>query len=594
MRVRKGFLTEKLNDLSIGKKLALLQIFCVILPLFITDGVIWTMIVNADRQTAEREMQDTAEAVKYTLSDSIGNAVSLMQNIYSSRSVNEFMKTEFDSYLDYFEQYNRLMQNSFYSVLISNSECRVVIYGDNDSIMSGGYFRKLEEVEDCPWYQKLMQSSEETVEFSEYANNGFTSRRTISLVRRMDYYAKEAEHSIIKLDLDYNGISRMLLNRKYQTDFYICEGDRILFSNDGRGGAQAPFDTLDAAMPSQAGLHDVFNIYGEDWDIYVMEPKMDYKSIVVDNFLLLLGLTSVNLLLPFLLMGLINRSFTQRILELDSVFRDVDVNELKSLPQVKGKDEIGALMASYNRMAGRMNELIQTVYKNRLKSQEIDIARQKAELLALNSQINPHFLFNALESIRMHSVLKHEFETADMVQKLALVERQNVDWGNDYVRILDEVKIIEAYLELQKYRFGAKLTYEIIVDEECNAYRIPKLTLVTFVENACVHGMESKTSSSWIFLRIYREREMLVIEVEDTGSGMPQEQCRQFVEEMSQVSIEMLKENRHVGMLNAALRLKMFTDGGVRFEMDSEVGAGTMVTVRIPVQASAPEEEKKE
>lgn len=77
---------------------------------------------------------------------------------------------------------------------------------------------------------------------------------------------------------------------------------------------------------------------------------------------------------------------------------------------MRGKDEIGILMESYNLMAGRINDLIQTVYKDRLKEQEMDIARQKAELLALHSQINPHFLFNALESIRMHSLLKRSWK----------------------------------------------------------------------------------------------------------------------------------------------------------------------------------------
>ena len=86
-------------------------------------------------------------------------------------------------------------------------------------------------------------------------------------------------------------------------------------------------------------------------------------------------------------------------------------------------------MDNYNRMADRMNSLIDTAYRCRLKEQKMDIARQNAELMALYSQINPHFLFNALESIRMHSILKKEEETADMIQKLAIMVRQNVDWS---------------------------------------------------------------------------------------------------------------------------------------------------------------------
>ena len=316
-----------------------------------------------------------------------------------------------------------------------------------------------------------------------------------------------------------------------------------------------------------------------------MTPKMDSMAILKDNLPLILFLICVNVIVPFVLMRLINSSFTQRLKELDKVLEDVDGEELKQLPRVRGRDEISVLMASYNRMAERMNELIQTLYINRLKSQEMDIARQKAELLVLRSQINPHFLFNALESIRMHSVIKKEFETADMVQKLALMERQNVELGNDFVKIRDEIGFIEAYLELQKYRFGERLTYEICVEEDCKDYWIPKLTLVTFVENACVHGMENKTAASWVFVRVYKEKGELVMEIEDTGSGMDEEKCRQFVEEMSNVKIEMLKEKHHVGILNVALRLRLAANSRVRFEMSSEIGVGTTVVVSIPLDA---------
>ena len=246
------------------------------------------------------------------------------------------------------------------------------------------------------------------------------------------------------------------------------------------------------------------------------------------------------------------------------------------------------LMRSYNHMAERMNELIQTVYKDRLKEQEMDIARQTAELLALHSQINPHFLFNALESIRMHSILKKEYETADMVEKLALMQRQNVEWSSDSVTVEEELRFAQAYLELQKYRFGERLSYRMEAEEECRMLRIPKLSLVTFVENACVHGIEKKTSPGWIFVRITCRQEeegrVLCMEIEDTGAGMPQEELSEMQARMNHASIERLREKERVGILNACIRLKMATGDRVAFEMESEEGVGTIVTIRVPME----------
>lgn len=339
----------------------------------------------------------------------------------------------------------------------------------------------------------------------------------------------------------------------------------------------------------RANLQDIYknrevnefisNTYSSPLDYY----NQHLNFVNISLFCLLLFL---NIFLPFVLMELINRSFTQRLRELEAVLGSVEKDELYQLPGISGTDEISLLMKAYNEMAERMNNLIQNEYKSRLKRQEHDIARQKAELLALHSQINPHFLFNALESIHMHCVIKGEFETADMVEKLAVMQRQNVVWGNDYVSVEEEADFVKAYLELQKYRFGSRLCYEISVDGECGQYRLPRLTLVTFVENACVHGMEKKESSCWVFVRVFCHGEYLTLEVEDTGQGMPEEKCRSLVEEMNGACIEMLQENRSVGILNAALRLKLFLDGQVRFEMDSETGVGTLVAIRIPLEVA--------
>lgn len=583
---KRNVFMDWLNNVSLRRKLLLMQVVCVLLPLFITDSVIWLLIVYAEKKTTLQEMNNIADSVIYTLNDTINNAADLVQNIYSNRYVNEFMKEEFTSNLDYYEQYVRFTKDSFYPVSVNNNHYNTVIYGDNPGIVNGGYFRRLEEVIDTPWYRELETSGREMIVYEDYGNNGFTKQRMISMIRRMDYYHKRQEKSVLRMELNYSAISRNITNAKYSEILYVCEGDMILFSNDGRGGMHVPFMRMSKEGMEKAGVHKSMGVYGKVWDIYVMTPEMDSMAILMANLPLILCLICANIIVPFMIMQLINRSFTQRLQELDKVFGDVDGEELKQLPRVQGRDEISALMASYNRMANRMNELIQTLYINRLKSQEMDIARQKAELLVLRSQINPHFLFNALESIRMHSVIKKEFETADMVQKLALMERQNVELGNDFVRVRDEIGFIEAYLELQKYRFGERLTYEICVEKDCEDYWLPKLTLVTFVENACVHGMENKTAASWVFVRVYREKGELVMEVEDTGKGMPEEKCRQFVKEMSNVKIDMLKEKQHVGILNVALRLRLATDDKVRFEMSSEMGVGTMVVISIPLDVA--------
>ncbi len=239
-------------------------------------------------------------------------------------------------------------------------------------------------------------------------------------------------------------------------------------------------------------------------------------------------------------------------------------------------------MSSYNKMAEKINTLIQIVYKNKIKEQEMTVARQRAELLALRSQINPHFLFNTLESIRMHSILKKEYVTAGMIEKLAVLERQYVDWGADFASVEEETELVKAYLGIQKYRFGDRIAYEIDIEDKCKNMIIPKLSVVTFVENACVHGIESKTVTGWIFVRIYLKDGFMYIEVEDTGKGMDEEAMEQLLWKMRNASIRLLQGKERAGIINACLRLKMQTNDEALFELDGEEGAGLIVQIKIP------------
>ena len=275
--------------------------------------------------------------------------------------------------------------------------------------------------------------------------------------------------------------------------------------------------------------------------------------------------------------------FNYNLMDENLVAGDFKRKCLDYIENIRGKDEIGKLMLNYNRMALRFNSLINTVYIAKMKEQETTVARKNAELLALYSQINPHFLFNALESIRMHSILKNEIETADMVKRLAIIQRQYLEWGNDFIKVEKEMELVKAYLELQKYRFGEKLSYQLEIAEECKEYVIPKLTVVTFVENACVHGIESKTTPGWIFVRIYRDKYCLYIEIEDTGIGMEDSFRSELLNKIKNANLDMLKEKGRVGIINASLRLKIFTDDEARFELEGEKGVGTTVQMIIPL-----------
>ncbi len=583
MKKKNYYLVEKLNCLSLRKKLVILQLVCVLLPLLITDSFIINILVKAEEHTAAQDMEKIADAVKYDLTEACESASVLVEKIYTNPDIKVFLETSFESPLDYYNRYLEITSASAFLGQMNSVQYCVALYATTPGLISGGCFQALEKAEGTNWYEEFIRQDKDVMLFVDYAASGWESRRTLSVIRKMDYYNKNNSKNILKLDFDYSNLLRSIVNARYSSTVYVCNGDRILFSNDGRGGVNTPFELITEEMIANAGVHKTIGVYDNTWDIYVMPVKNSVKDAIYNNRYTLLILLLVNLFLPIGLMNLINWSFTERLTELDKAIASVKRDELYELPEISGNDEISMLMKSYNDMAGRVNSLIQNEYKSRIKRQESDIARQKAELLALHSQINPHFLFNALESIRMHSVLKNEMETAGMVEKLALMQRQYVEWGNDSVPIHEELRFAGAYLELQKYRFGNRLNYQIEMDAG-EDYLIPKLSLVTFVENACVHGMEEAASSCWVFVHVFRIEDSLVVEIEDTSNGINEDERVKLEREMNEVNIEMLQNSKSVGILNAALRLRMMTDNVVHFRVTSEPGSGMMITIELPLR----------
>ncbi len=575
---------QKLDDYELKKKLNLLYMFCVLLPLFVTDSIIFYTFIETERAQREYEMENIVSAVQYNLCTNIDSVARIAKSIYMNKSINEFSNKEFKNGLEYFVNYQYIVNDTLLGGDFGLETTMIKMYLDNDTIINGGKFSKIDVAKNAPWYQYMLESDREQFLYFYYdniSNPVLESKRKGIFVRRLDFYSEKDKENVLTLELNYSQMVSDLVEMNYEVPIYICMDDKILFSNEGHSNIRMDFEEF--TKDDEIAYMKEINLYGAELNIYVLKTDIMLWKVIADNLLSILLLIGVNLFLPQLLMRGINSSFTERIKELSDGFNSVDDEQMIKIVRVRGNDEIGNLMCNYNRMVERINELIQTVYKDKLREQEMDIARKNAELLALQSQIDPHFLFNVLESIRMHSILKKEYETADMVEKLATMERQNVDWSDDLIEIQKEIEFIEAYLGLQKYRFGDRISYQLEIEEDCKGLRIPRLTLVTFVENACVHGIESKATNSWIFVRVYKESDILCMEIEDTGGGMDEDKMKEVRSKMEDASIDLLKRKGRVGIVNACLRLKMVTNGKVRFNLEGEKGVGTIVQISIPL-----------
>ncbi|MBP5732799.1 MAG: sensor histidine kinase, partial [Lachnospiraceae bacterium] len=450
---------------------------------------------------------------------------------------------------------------------------------------NGSGFYRMESFEDEDWFKALYSGEENRQLYYEYStgmeSDAMNKRRILMLVK-MDMAAFNGCKKALRVDLDFSDFEDELKELEIDDRVLVCDGDTLLFTNRESTGELEPFEIV--RHLENASYRKEIKLYGKDLTIYIVSKENEARAFLMRNGGIFVLLMALNIIVLLIMMFILDKTMVTRIKYLENSFGIMDEDKMRLIESIGGDDEISALIRSYNRMADRMNELVTTVYKGRLKEQEMDLAKQNAELLALHSQINPHFLFNALESIRMHSLLKDEKETAEMVGRLAVMERTYVNWGDDMVPVSKEMDFVEAFLSLQKYRFGDRLNYQLDVEEDCYEYQIPKLTIVTFVENAIEHGVETKSAPGWIFVRIKKADGALNIEIEDTGVGMNIVVIKDITEKAKTATIESMRGKSHVGIMNAFLRLKLLTGDKAEFAIESERGVGTVIRLIIPLE----------
>ena len=577
-----NIIDKGLNSLQLREKIIGLFLFCVILPLITIDGIIINNILREEKIESLREAEKVADTIVNYGEDIINTCHNIATSVDQNYRVGEILGQTYETTFDYYDNYHKMSENYFFQTLTRFNNMKVKLYTSNDTVVSGGYVGRTSDIDDTEWFNDFINSGDKYTFRCDFdTSSGVTESK-----RRIFYFGKLSfkncpYDTFIRIDLNYSSASSEITRLCNLESVYICADDEMIFSSEGYNNLNTPYPKFEKNNENYY-VRDVTNL-GNITQIAVKIKSATSLKYLFDNKIIIVLLLAISLLLPAFVLYKINNSIVYRIKKLDQVFGKRENDELVRVDNPEGSDELGNLMFNYNKMVDQVNNLIKIVYKERLKEQEMSIARQKAELLALHSQINPHFMFNALESIRMHSLIKGEIETAEMVEKLALMERQYVNWDSDMISIEQEVSAVEAYLLLQKYRFGDKLKYEISIEESCKKRLIPKLTVVTFVENACVHGMENKTSECFVYLRVYNKNNDFIIEVEDTGNGIDDERLNEIREKAKTINIEDLKSDKHIGIYNALLRLKMTMGDKYRFDIESEEGIGTLIQIIFPM-----------
>ncbi|WP_315117274.1 sensor histidine kinase [uncultured Clostridium sp.] len=311
--------------------------------------------------------------------------------------------------------------------------------------------------------------------------------------------------------------------------------------------------------------------YTEDWLLCIMvENSMIHAQ--TNNIINLIVVMGIILLLTATLLAIaISGSIVKPIQRLKKNMVEVSKGNLNSYYEIKHNDEISILGQVFNQMVSDIKNLINQVY-------QVQSQKRITELKTLQSQINPHFLYNTLDTVQWKALEYNAFEVADMINSLSGFFRISLSDGKEFITITDEAEHVRNYLEIQKMRYKDKINYYINVDDSLEQYLVPKLIIQPLVENSIYHGLKLRREKGIIHINISTKEGYLLIQVTDNGLGMDNEQLTTLRKNLAQ-SVE----SDHYGLYNINERLKLAFGEKYSIVIESKFEIGTKVLLKIPV-----------
>lgn len=582
-----------LNNYSIKRKLSIIYVICVLIPLIITDSIVYLNTEYNLKKEQKVNMEHVIERVEYNIRSDVEAAISVSNYLYADSKLNDLITTKYNNEMEFYDKYSQMMESNVIKYYFSNQKVyKVNIYSSNNSIISGSNFFKLtDDVRKERWYKQYVANNKNMticVNYNDKKDDYISknSSREISIIRKLDYYKDDTE-KIIKIDMDYNSLAEKILNEKMEDNLYLCTTNNILISNKDIDYNNKVFDDICDIQKREVMIEQdlKFSNIKEPWKIIISGDKVTPISSNSEHIKAVLGILIIfNLILPTVVIYAVSKSLGDRVKIINNYLDMVKREEFCEIKCSEGNDEIGNLIRSYNLMVTKIKQLIEVAFKEEMEKKTLQLSKNQAELKALQSQINPHFMFNILESIRMRSLIKGEDETADIIEKLALLLRTTINWGNDHITIEDEINFVESYLKIQQYRFGDKLSYEFNIDEKSKSIKVPKLSILSLVENACVHGIENVSRNAEVFINVYLEENFLIIKIFDTGCGMSKERLQDIRKKIKSGANELFNNNKSIGMLNSYMRLQRYCNNSMEFYITSVENKGTDIIIKIDTE----------
>jgi two-component system sensor histidine kinase YesM len=328
---------------------------------------------------------------------------------------------------------------------------------------------------------------------------------------------------------------------------------------------------MDLTQPTESGIFFIREIGDTKLSIVIGKENIFTADVTKTMARVMLLMAAVSMFLCLLVAEAMSAYLTMPIRKLSKAMKKAESGDLSARVDTNRKDELGQLGRNYNKMAGELQNYMELEIQKQKELDERTIAMMQA-------QLNPHFLYNTLDTMKWTAKTKGVPEIATLSSSLAIILRMAIS-GKKFVKLEDEINLVNYYITIQKIRFSGNFSFDIEVPLELEDCIVPKLILQPVVENAIVHGLRDMAGGQ-VFVNIYDNNGVLTIEVSDDGVGIADEEIKRIEERNHK------QEEGHLGLYNVdtIIRLYYGDDYGIRAKRLPE--GGSMITVTLPVKRS--------
>ena len=475
---------------------------------------------------------------------------------------------------------------SYYNTMIS----RISIFLQNHTLRGNSDFVVVDaDTEAEAWYQRV----------STEGSGCVWTCLPISLpkydhapaIARMIKTKKSENVGVLVIYLRPQQFEKMIWEREGST-YIVLDGETLLTSRH----ETIPFEELKQYLPDAAEEKYQTRIKAGEEE-YVLtcenvkqEDTSDYFQVVsvraVDEILreayaqqrksiwLFLG----SVVLAGTLIFAFSWSFARRVGRFREQMQKASEGNFELEEKLGGNDEISQLYDYLSVMIWRIQRLLAQVYQEKIHAERLKTSQKDAEFKMLTSQINPHFLYNTLETIRMKARINKQYEIEELVKMLGKILRSSIQAGSKDMTIREEVELAEYYLKIQQYRFGERIQYQIYVEEGTERQKILPLLIQPLVENCIIHGLEGRADVGHIDICVKRSGQNVVITVTDDGAGI----CGEKIAEIRRELAGNRTKGEHIGICNVNQRVRLRYGEEYGVTVESICGEYTRVEITLP------------